>query len=241
MKRSTQFHTAGLTVSALFAASALLAGCGAGNGESAPSSTDASVYRKALSDCGIAEPRPADSGYGSLQGGGGFRNAPPNDGYEISTMVSAGGAPANAATPVLLQVAITTSGYGEPDWKMGVTFVAALPANSAACVAGLTGPRSNPTVPIAWPGALPKDGLPGVILDGFAFLGTLSVPDATVFFTRPKSYSPAVDRFSICQLAPGATKWDCTTPTATDLGTKWRLTRRGASPGVYVMVGPQGG
>jgi hypothetical protein len=239
MKRSTQFHTAGLTVLALFATSALLTGCGAGTGEPAPSSTDASVYHKALSDCGIAEPRAADSGYGSLQGDGGFRSAANNYSYEINTLVSAGGAPANSATPVWLQVAISSSGYLEPDWKMGVTFDAALPANSAACVAGLISPQSNPTVPIAWSSTLTTSSLPGNILDGFEFVGTLSIPDATVFFTRPKSYMPAVDRISICHLAPGATTWDCTAPTTTDLGTKWRLARHGASPGVYVMIGPK--
>lgn len=240
MKHS-QSHPLGLIISTLFTTSTLLVACAGTDGEQAPSSTDASVYHKALSDCGIGEPRPTDAGYGSVQGGGGLRYTARNEGYEINTMVSAGGAPANAAIPVSLQVTIANSGYGEPDWKMGISFVAALPANSAACVAGMINPWSNPTLPIAWAGPLPTSSLPGVVLDGFVFAGTLSVSDATVFFTRPKSYSSTVDGISICQLAPGATKWDCAAPTVTDLGTKWRLARRGANPGVYVMVGLRGG
>lgn len=233
--RSNPRHSLRLALIPLLAA-ALLSGCGAGGEEGVVASTDASAYRKTLSDCGIAEPTGASTAYGSLQWDTQYRWTP---GYhEVNTVVSAGGAPANASTPVLLQVAIPTSGYIEPDWRMGISFVAALPERSAACVAGLVNPRANASAPLAGTGVLPLGGLPGPIIDGFQFVGTFSIPDAAVFFTRPKIHTPSVDRLSVCYLAVGASQWDCASPDKADLGTSWRVARRGARPGVYVVSAP---
>lgn len=103
-------------------AGSLLSACGGDDGDAAVSSADPQVYQKTLSDCGIDEPTGANTAFGSLQWDTEYRWSPQY--YEVNSVVSAGGAPANASTPVSLQVAILTSGYIEPAWRMGIGFTA---------------------------------------------------------------------------------------------------------------------
>lgn len=244
---------------------AALAGCGGAGGQEEQAtqvSTDAAAYAATQDYCGSKEPT------GAAAEPGGWEITSPshfgNPTYDVNAIVSPGGT-TSSAFPVRLQVNVEDyrgvtgsfvgSGYGEPEWKMGISFSPVLPARSAACVAGLaklTPPAPSPfglpgaTTPVGytlawsskWSARVPVDRVPGAVLDGFEFVSTFAPASAQVFFVVSKKRLPVAQGVSICYLAPAATNWDCAPASAADQGKDWGFSRRAAQPGVYVLAAP---
>jgi hypothetical protein len=232
---------------------ASLAGCGAGS-SSQPEGPDASAYSDTLAYCGSQEPTDAHP-----QAGSWTLSSPSHSGsplYEVSAIVLQSGAP-SPTIPAHLQVDIhdfrgltgnyTLPGNVDPQGKMGVDLAPVLPARAAACVVSLAKLSLAPSLPQAnvvghtawsskWSSSVPFAGLPGQVVDGFEFVGDFVPTDASAFFFVPKSWVANAQSLSICYRAPTAESWDCTTPSVTDAGAQWGISRLDAKPGVYVAT-----
>jgi len=235
-----------------------LAGCGAGSaGE--PEASDTKAYADTLAYCGSQEPTGADA-----QAGSWTLSSPSHSGspvYDVSAIVSPAGASA-PTMPVRLQVDIhdyrgltgnfLLPGYVNPLWKMGVNLAPVLPARSAACVVSLAKLPIMPTLSgvhvvgniswrSKWSSAMSFAGLSGQVIDGFEFVGDFAPANASAYFFVPKSWAANAQSLSICYLAPSEGSWDCSTPSVTDAGAEWGVSRAGAKPGVYVVTASAGG
>lgn len=236
-----------------------LAGCAGGDiGETGAAAQPVAAgagasYAETLAYCGAQEPT------GNSAKPGGFElTMPTHPGmplYDVSAIVSPAGAP-EPTIPAQLQVdvrdyrnvagPILLSGAADPLRKMGVHFIPSLPSRSAACVVSLaklapaTGTTGRYTLAWSskWAPSVPLEGLPGKVVDGFEFVGTFAVPDATVSFVLEKGRFGATAGATLCYRAPSASSWDCAAPTVGDDGINWRFTRTGARPGVYVLAAP---
>jgi hypothetical protein len=241
---------------------AALSGCG-GAGTEAVATAAAGVgagYQDVMSYCGSVAPTGPAAQPGGLETSSPSRMGNPS--YEVHALVSPAGVERETAMAQRLQVGIrdyrgvngpiVPSGLVKPEWKMGIAFLAALPAHSAACVAGLA--KLTPPVTVLpgfpasqpvgytlswrsrWSENVPLHDVGGAVVDGFEFVSTFVPLDAQVFFVLPKSRMPVLPALSVCHLAPAAAAWDCAAASGGGTGEDWIVSRPGARPGVYVLA-----
>lgn len=251
MKISPAVSLSSLTITAALALSA----CG-GASSSAPDAPapDAGLYAELIAYCGASQPTALDASRDGWV---------TNMGQDASAIVSASGNSSEWQDPIVMKVNIQDlrgrsgnvilSGYGEPEWVMGVTIPTLLAAKSVACikrVAKLTYPVSSsvglgniagqvqgPTLSWQsyWNRAVPVDQLPGYRVDGFEFVSNFTPRDGQVYFTANKTSFPSAQNLSVCYLAPNTKQWDCSQPTISDQGKNWQVFVRGVKPGVYIL------
>jgi len=247
-----------VVIAALLAAA--LSACGGGAADEAVPAASAGDYDAIAAYCGADKPDPSApvrdgwiSGWPYLNNG--LNNA--------ATIVSQDGSSTAWADPIVMKVELNdyrgVSGNLIPKgtvdrWSMGASIPTVLPRRAVACTTQLSKMVRN-TQPVIEPGglvgsvttytlgwnsywdkALPLDRLNGYAVDGFEFVGNFTPGSGQAFFVIDKAKFASSAGLSICYLAPGSSTWDCTTPSSTDLGYGWQLTRPGIKPGAYMLV-----
>lgn len=240
-----------------------LTGCGGGGGassEPAAPSANAALFKDLISYCGASQPTATDvSRNGWVSEFPSFNNGS-NQGNSI---VSASGNTSAGKDPIVMKVNISdyrgitgsfvSSGYGKPEWLMGVAIPTVLGAQSIACVKQIArvqypvdpfvgipnAPYFDPNPTLNWQSywnrTVPVTQLSGYHVDGFEFVSNFIPSDGQVYFIVDKIRFQAPQNLSICYLAPNATQWDCAQPTIVDQGANWQIYMRGVKQGVYIL------
>jgi hypothetical protein len=151
------------------------------------------------------------------------------------------------------------SGFGKPEWVMGVSLPTLLAAHATACVTQVarimrpTDPFANTpfasllkpvdTTPVLywrsfWNKEVPVTQLSGYLIDGFEFVSDFQPSDGQVYFVLDKSRFTSPQTTSLCYLAPAAVQWDCRQPNVADQGSNWQVYQQGLKQGVYVLTSP---
>ncbi len=246
------------TLLGLLGAALGLGGCGAGadtpSNDAAPALVDSAMYRDVMSYCRMTEPAAADA----ARDGWNTYLLNSDQFWTVTTgMVSVGGSSSAWDTPLSLHVPLnnSASGYGEPDWSMGVRIPTVLGKQSAACVRQashtLTSPQPNipgvPNPPLVfrtvwdsyWDRTIPLASLPGRAVYGFEFVSNFTPTGGEVFFRAGKAGVGEPSALSVCYLAPKSVQFSCAQPGVADAGKDWQLAVRSPKQGVYVLVAPR--
>lgn len=258
---------------ATLGAALILTGCGGGagglgGGTDAPSApaTDAAAYDDMMSYCGITAP----SGAEATQDGWSNNNMRVFQGagtvYYGSSIISPAGSAHAWNTPITMSVPFTnykgvsgpvvSSGYGKPEWKMGVAIPTVLSPRSVGCVTETARIYTPPTINLGqgypslpqpqpslvwtsyWSSKVPVAQLQGSAVDGFELVSNFTPASGVVYFVIDKASFPSPQSLSICRLAPKGTQWNCVQPSVADTGDNWSVTTGSPAPGVYVLLSP---
>lgn len=252
-----------------------LSACGGGSLSNAPgqSSTpaakvDESMFARVSSYCTTDTLKPGDPAHQDGWVASPVAHGMP-DQYTISAIASANGHAFTLNQPITMHVShsdyrgvkstLIPSGYGKPEWVMGVSLPTLLAPHAAACVTQVarinypTDPFANTpfaalgkpvdTTPVLywrsfWDKAVPVAQLSGYPVDGFEFVSDFQPSDGQVYFVLDKARFTSPQTMSICFLAAGTKAWDCRQPTLADQGANWQLFQRGLQQGVYVLTSP---
>lgn len=256
---------------AIFTLATGLAACGGGLSDmdkpSVPTANSA-LYTDLMSYCEMSEPTGAaatNDGWNTrlsyFMGG--------RSGYSGSGMVSPAGSSHDWSDPLKLTVPssdyrgvsgrIVTSGYGKPEWRMGVAIPTVFSPKSVACVVQIArihstrdiiavlAPDTKITVPGTpptliwksfWNSQVPVSQLSGYQVDGFEFVSNFQPTEGIAYFVVDKAAHSTPHSMTICHLPAGGVQWACAPAGVTDLGENWQLAIQGVTPGAYVLVSP---